>query len=134
MAESPPPPNARPGDLTSADNPTNPVTRKRYDGAPHIAWAIDLHGRAYLLDSASLGGDDHRTPLYRTPPVANPGGASADHGIWGALSSWEAMDGTRWVLAPVWGALNADLKATGLNGSTPNGSVIAFTVEEQEIG
>jgi outer membrane protein assembly factor BamB len=65
----------------------------------------------YLLDSASLGGADSRTPLYRTPPIATAEG----------LASWEDPDGVRWVLAPVWGP----------NGSAPNGSIAAFKVEEQ---
>ena len=27
--------------------------------------------RVYLMDTASIGGDDHRTPLYRTPLICN---------------------------------------------------------------
>jgi outer membrane protein assembly factor BamB len=89
-------------------------------------------GRLYLLDSASLGGDDHRTPMYRTPQIAADETSSADHGIWGGLTSWADAGGTRWVLAPVWGALHKDFKVPGMNGSTPNGSIVAFKVEEQD--
>lgn len=86
--------------------------------------------RLYLLDASSVGGDDHRSSLFRTPPLAAEGSAN-DRGIWGGLSSWEEMDGTRWVLAPVWGPLNPELRISGANGSSPNGAIVAFKVEEQ---
>jgi outer membrane protein assembly factor BamB len=57
----------------------------------------------YLLDSASLGSG---TALYRTPPMAPAGG----------LASWEDPSGARWALASTW---------------APNGSIVAFKVEEQ---
>jgi hypothetical protein len=56
---------------------------------------------------------------------------SAKGGIGGGLSTWEDDAGTRWVAAPVWGPLNAELKAPVTNGPTPNGSVVAFRLEEQ---
>ncbi|HLQ78421.1 MAG TPA: hypothetical protein VK210_13760 [Terriglobia bacterium] len=67
-------------------------------------------GRIYLLDSTSLG-TNHETPLYQTMPMSVSGG----------LSTWQDADGTRWILAPVWGR----------NGTAPNGSIAAFKVEEQ---
>ncbi len=84
-------------------------------------------GRLSLLDGKNLGGDDHKTALYQTPPLAAAGG-----GIWGGLSSWEDPDGMRWILAPVWGALNADLHAPLTNGNAQNGSIVAFKLEEKE--
>jgi outer membrane protein assembly factor BamB len=89
-------------------------------------------GRLYLLDSASLGGENHSTPLFRTPPVVDAGGDPGDHGMWGSLSSWQDATGTRWVLAPVWGRLNPDLKTPGVNGPTPNGAIVAFKVEDRD--
>ena len=84
-------------------------------------------GRLYLLDSKSVGGDDHKTPLYQTPPVI-----SKDGGIWSGLSTWQDSDGTRWVFAPVWGQVNPDLHAAANNGDAPNGSVVAFKVEDKD--
>jgi hypothetical protein len=81
-------------------------------------------GRLYLLDAASS------SMLYRTPSIAVADN-SADRGVWGSISSWEDSDGTRWVLAPVWGPLHSDVKPPISNGSAPNGSVVAFKVEEQ---
>ncbi len=86
--------------------------------------AAGKDGRLHLVDAAGAG-----KSLYQTPPVANAGG-----GIWGSISSWQDMDGTRWVLAAVWGALNPELKIPGANGPAPNGSIVAFKVEEQNGG
>jgi outer membrane protein assembly factor BamB len=71
----------------------------------------DKQGRLILLDSTSFAGN-HETPLFRT---------AAGSSIYGSLSTWQEMDGTRWILAPVWGRMNA----------APNGSIAAFKVEEQ---
>jgi PQQ-like domain len=83
-------------------------------------------GRLYLLDSQSPGGEDHKTPLFQTPPLT-----SGNRGVWGGLSSWQDSDGTRWVLAPVWGPVNSALKLPVTNGPAPNGSIVAFKVEDQ---
>jgi outer membrane protein assembly factor BamB len=65
-----------------------------------------------LLDSASLGGSDHRTPLAR---------ARVDAPLRGALASWEDVDsGTRWIYAPFWGP------------SDSAGGIQAFVVEERD--
>jgi hypothetical protein len=69
-----------------------------------------------------------------TPAINQPGGGASrvvERGIWGSLSSWQEMDGTRWVFAPVTGPLQSDLQAPLTNGSTPNGSIVAFKVEER---
>ena len=54
--------------------------------------------RVYLLDTKSIGGDDHRTPLYRTPLLCNEDVNFASAGIWGSLATWQDAQGTRWVL------------------------------------
>jgi hypothetical protein len=88
-------------------------------------------GRLYVLDASSFQGD-HKTPLFRTAPITTGDGNSADHGIWGSLSTWQdTEDGTRYVLAAVWGPLAAELKAPAANGATPNGAIVAFKLEEQ---
>ena len=82
-------------------------------------------GRLYLLDAADFG-----SYVARSAPVATEGGM-ADRGIWGGLSTWEDTDGTRWILAPVWGPVSADLRPGASNGNASNGSIVAFKVEEQ---
>jgi hypothetical protein len=88
-------------------------------------------GRLYLLDSTALGGDDHRTPLFRTQLIANEDVDLAGRGIWGSLASWQDSKGTRWVLSPMWGPLHPDMKFPVTNGPVTNGSIVAFKVEEQ---
>ena len=47
-------------------------------------------GRRYLLARhKSLGGADHRVPLYRSPLLANEEVNFAGKGFWGAFSTWE---------------------------------------------
>jgi hypothetical protein len=89
--------------------------------------AAGKDGRLYLLDASSLGGSDHKTPLFQSAPVA------AER-IWGSLSSWEDTDGSRYVLAAVWGPLHADFKAPVTNGDAPHGSIVAFKLAEGQDG
>ena len=89
-------------------------------------------GRLFLLDSKSLGGANHRTPLYRTPLICNDEVDFAGYGIWGGLASWEDSKGTRWVLAPVWGPLTKEVKYPTSNGEAAHGSIVAFKVEEKD--
>jgi outer membrane protein assembly factor BamB len=76
----------------------------QYKGREMIASARK-DGRLSLLDTNA-----GTTTILETPLS-----------ISGGLSTWQDVDGTRWVLAPVWGR----------NGTSPNGSISAFKVEEQ---
>lgn len=81
-------------------------------------------GRMYLLDSASLGGADHGTPLYVTP---SPGWYTAA-GAGAALATWEDQ-GTRWIAAPV--VARPDVKSAP-DGRLLTGGIVAFTLVDQE--
>ena len=70
-------------------------------------------------------------PLYRSPLFANEEVNFAGKGFWGAFSTWEDATGTRWLYAPAWGPPAADAKFALQHGDTPDGSVMAFKVEEQ---
>jgi outer membrane protein assembly factor BamB len=88
-------------------------------------------GVIYLLDSKNLGRADHRTPLYRSPLLANEEVNFSGRGFWGAFSTWEeAASGTRWLLVPAWGPPTPSTKFPVQYGETPNGSVMAFKVEQ----
>lgn len=87
-------------------------------------------GRLFLLDSKSLGGENHRTPLFRTELISNEEVDFAGRGTWGSLASWEDASGTRWVLAPIWGPLHSAMKFPITNGDAPEGSIAAFKVED----
>lgn len=60
--------------------------------------AANQDGRLYLLDSTAL-----HTAAYVTPKISN----SASDFTAGALATWQDAEGTRWVLAPVEGAIAA---------------------------
>jgi outer membrane protein assembly factor BamB len=87
--------------------------------------------RVYLMDTESIGGDDHRTPLQRTPLICNEDVNFASAGIWGSMASWEDAKGTRWVLTPFWGAKHSKFKAPLEYGEVKDGAIAAFKVEEK---
>jgi outer membrane protein assembly factor BamB len=85
--------------------------------------------RVYLMDTESIGGDDHRTPLYRTPLICNEMVDFAEAGIWGSLATWEDSSGTRWILAPFWGPKHSKFKAPIEYGPVKKGAIAAFRME-----
>ena len=89
-------------------------------------------GVMYLMDTESIGGDDHRTPLYRTPLFCNDEVNFASAGVWGSLASWEDSAGTRWVLTPFWGPKHPKFKVPIENGPVKMGAVLSFKVEEKD--
>ncbi|MFN0108449.1 MAG: pyrrolo-quinoline quinone [Blastocatellia bacterium] len=88
-------------------------------------------GVMYLMDTESIGGDDHRTPLYRTPLFCNEEVNFASAGVWGSLATWEDAKGTRWVLTPFWGPKHSKFTVPVQNGAVKYGAVLAFKVEEK---
>lgn len=87
--------------------------------------------RIYLMDTESIGGDDHRTAMYTTPLICNEMVDFAEAGIWGSMTSWEDSKGTRWVLTPFWGPKHSKFKAPIENGVIKKGAIAAFKVEER---
>jgi hypothetical protein len=85
----------------------------------------------YLMDTESIGGDDHRTPLHRTPLICNEEVNFASAGIWGSMATWEDSKGTRWVLTPFWGPKHSKFKAPLEYGPIKDGAIAAFKVEEK---
>jgi outer membrane protein assembly factor BamB len=87
--------------------------------------------RLYLMDTKAIGGNDHRTPEYRSPLFCNEEVNFASAGVWGSLASWEDAKGTRWVLSPFWGPKHSAFRAPIENGETKYGAIAAFKVEEK---
>jgi outer membrane protein assembly factor BamB len=84
-------------------------------------------GGFVLLDSKSLGGSDHHTPLFQTPTISRPKAEA-----WEALAHWQDADGTSWILASVSAPLSAEAKFATGNGAATHGSIVAFKVAEQD--
>ena len=87
--------------------------------------------RLWLIDTASMGGEDHRTPVHRTPLFCNEEVNFAVTGVWGALASWEDQKGIRWIVAPFWGPKHSEFKAEYENGDIVHGGQAAFRLEER---
>jgi outer membrane protein assembly factor BamB len=103
----------------------------RFKGRDLVAGS-GKEGAIFLLDAKSLGGEDHRTPLYRSDPFTNEEANLAGRGVWGEMTTWEA-NGGRWLLAPAYGPQHG--KSAGfqtVNGDAPDGSMMAFRVEEKD--
>ncbi len=88
----------------------------------------------YLMEIGNIGGDDHRTPLYRTPLYCNEEVNFASAGVWGSLATWEDAKGTRWALSPFWGPKHSKFKAPIENGVVKKGGVVAFKVTDDKNG
>lgn len=86
-----------------------------------------------LLDAKGIGGGDHKTPLYRSPLLVNEEADFAGRGFWGAFATWQNDAGERWLYAPALGAASSKGPVyPHTNGPAPNGSILAFTVEEKD--
>jgi hypothetical protein len=96
----------------------------QYKGRDLIV-AANQDGRLYLLDSTSLGGADHKTPLSKTSPVS---GRPADPT---GIATWQDAAGTRWVFTTTSGAPPADTKFPMSNGAVTNGAIAGFTVVDE---
>ncbi|HKV48275.1 MAG TPA: PQQ-binding-like beta-propeller repeat protein [Candidatus Acidoferrales bacterium] len=92
--------------------------------------ASGKEGRYYLLDTKTMGGPNHETPLYKTPLVSNTNVNFQTEGSWGSGATWEDSKGTRWYLAPIGGPLNPQVKFPVNDGPIPDGATIAFRVED----
>jgi outer membrane protein assembly factor BamB len=87
-------------------------------------------GRFYMLDSKSIGGADHQTPLFRSELIANANVNFQTEGTWGSFAAWKDKSGTQWVLAPNGGPTTVKFPIN--YGDTPNGGIIAFKVEDKD--
>ncbi len=89
-------------------------------------------GRIYLLDAASLGGPDHKTPLFQTEPVT-VSGKGPHTGLRGAFATWYDADSeTRWIYAPVWGSIGSSVQFGMTNGDVSSGGLAAFQLIDEK--
>ncbi|HLK17447.1 MAG TPA: PQQ-binding-like beta-propeller repeat protein [Bryobacteraceae bacterium] len=134
------------GDLKLVDyfTPSNHayLTRKDLDSGSMSAvyfkfkdWQLlasgGKEGVLSLLDAKAVGGGDHKTPLFRGPLVVNEEADFAGKGFWGSFATWEDDAGARWLAVPALGAPSNKVSFAHGNGDVPNGSIMAFQVEEK---
>jgi outer membrane protein assembly factor BamB len=94
------------------------------DRGKDLLAAAAADGRIFLLDAASLGGADHRTPLDITPGSAGPHSAVLP----AALASWQDESGVRWLLAASARPASVD-RFPVTNGPVANGAITAYRVK-----
>lgn len=94
-----------------ADFSSTPMIFK--SGDKEMVAAATKDGRIYLFDANSLGGVDHKTPLYVSSPLST---AKTDYAP-AALASWQDAD-TTWILEPF----------VGKTAQVSNGGVVALKV------
>jgi putative pyrroloquinoline-quinone binding quinoprotein len=102
---------------------SNPVVFQ-YKGKDLVV-AANKDGRLYVLDSASLGGSDHKTPLHKSSQIS----ATPDDTT--GVATWQDAAGTRWIVATTSGSVHADTKVPMANGAIKAGTLVAFTVVDQ---
>ena len=102
---------------------SNPIVFQ-YKGKDLVA-AANSDGRLYLLDAASIGGADHKTPTGKSTPVI--AGTPEQVG----LATWQDAAGTRWIVATSPGPARADTKFAMNNGVVGKGALVAFTVVDE---
>ena len=112
-------------DWFSAATPfvSNPVVFQ-YKGKDLVV-AANADGRLYVLDSAAIGGADHKTPLAKSTPVI--AGTPEQVG----LATWQGAAGTRWIAAASPGGPRAETKFGMNNGAVSKGALVAFTVVDE---
>src|ERR1700691_5200365 len=101
-------------------------------GGHEVVGAGGKEGVVYLRDAQHIGGPDHKTPLYRSPVLANEDADFAGRGFWGSFATAEDEQQSRWLYAPALGAAASGAKFPLTNGEAPNGSIMAFRVTEKD--
>ena len=103
---------------------TSPVAFNH--GGRDLVAAAGRDGRLYVLDGATPGGADHRTPLARSAVYSTAADVPP-----GAITTWQDQDGVRWLLVAAHGPVAADAKFGSTNGPVTNGTIAAFRVTGQ---
>ena len=112
-------------------NTSSPIFE--YKGKEYIV-SSSKECRIWVMDTSALGGEDHRTPVHRTPLICNEE-VNFTMGVWGALATWQDAKGTRWVLTPFWGPKHSRFEAPIEHGQVVYGAVAAFKmVDDAKTG
>lgn len=92
-----------------------------------LVFSAGKDGTVYLLDALSLGGSDHRTPLFSIK-AGNDEMLYASNGVWGAPATFVNSRNERWVYLPMWGPPSREIQFGRTHGDARDGSIMAFQV------
>src|SRR5262249_37623815 len=97
--------------------------------------AAGKEGTIYLLDGNSLGGAEHRAPLFSQKYGNDDLSSGQTHparGVWGAMSTAEDAAGNRWLYVPMWGPVSREAPAfLNRHGMADSGSGLGFQLGAQ---
>ena len=96
-----------------------------YKGTTLVA-AATKDGRIHLMDGALLAGPNPQALLFKTSAYSASGGFSPS-----SLSTWQALDGVRWVLASADAAPGPASGFSPANGPVASGAVAAWRVADR---
>jgi outer membrane protein assembly factor BamB len=97
----------------------------------HFVAGTSKECRVWLLDRDEFGGDDHRTPLYRTPLICNDYANYHAQGVWGAMAFWEDAKGDGWLAVPFYGPVSTRFHAPVELSRPARGGVATFRLEQK---
>jgi outer membrane protein assembly factor BamB len=119
-------PDEKPVDRSSVDAPgITPLVFS--SGGKEMLLAGGRDGRLFLLDSKSLGGVDHHTPLFASNPIVQGNRKRDEHGFRGTFSSWVDFNtGARWFYAPIFGPPHPSANLTAPKNAPRDGSIVAL--------
>jgi len=96
----------------------------------NLVAAAGKEGTLYLMDAETLGGLDHRSPIFSQKygnDDFDSGQLYAARGMWGASATAEDAQGNRWLFVPLWGPLSRKAPAFKfIHGMADTGSVLGF--------
>ena len=106
-----------------ADFNATPIVFRQ--GSRDLIAASANDGRLYLLDGASLGGGDHKTPLASTAKYTTAGAGTG-------LATFQDDSGGRWIFTTASGTTGPGSDVTFTqNGPASSGRIVAFKVIEE---
>jgi outer membrane protein assembly factor BamB len=123
-------PDKKPIDKSSVERPgITPLVFSSFGKEMLLVGGRD--GRLFLLDSKSLGGADHHTPLFASDPIVQSD-KKGGQGFRGTFSSWVDFNtGTTWFYAPIFGPPHPSAKLTARKNAPNGGSIVALKLAEE---
>jgi len=112
-------------------NVTGPIFD--YKGKEYIVQS-SKECRLWLIETGAMGGEDHRTPVYKTPLICNEEVNFASAGVWGAMASAVDRQGTRWIYVPFWGPNHSQFHPPIEHGPVYLGALAALKVQDGRDG
>jgi outer membrane protein assembly factor BamB len=103
------------GEMVALDGKTQKV----------LAAAAANDGSLHVVDTRALGGEDHQTPVSKTPALTGKSRIAP-----GALATFQDVGGRRWILAPVAGQIGTESNFTATNGPVTKGAIAAWQISE----